>query len=484
MVRGMDSSDLFTRLPERLFVPLTGENKRLYWGILSKLYDDFFAEDVLLSGIGIPKHDIIDSIDRYMLELPSYIKCNDDDEDKDLSGDLKQVKSRIYRRLVITGWLSIERESYNEYIILDPLVAQLIANLTDLANKNPSYFGGKVQSIYNTVKQSCEEPEEQALAFHEVAKSTKDFSRSLNAIVVRIRDIHNNVRGTSSTNDTLKAFFDDFVSNILIADYKNLKTVNHPFRYRFEILEKAQLIQLDDELRLRFIAGYSEKMGLNKFDAEQRFEKDISTITAVFSNVDRQLQRIDEIKYKLEARVNNMIRFMGKSSDSISLEIENLITSLVEAKNSNHLDKVVTPFVHGEFLSEERLYKVKQGTLEPKSRVIRKTKNSYQMSLRAKLTREAHRRRHVSQDQLLFYIARHMVNARVISSDQLIINSIEDYCMFTMLSHVALKKEYFEEKWPDFLKKYDLKYSSEDQIENEYLYSKRIIITQKGEEIC
>lgn len=466
--------DLFNRLPERVFSPLASTNKHLYWGVLSKLYNDFFAEDVVLVGLGTPKQEILESIDRYMMELPQYI--NEQDETTGSVMEQKQLNYRVYYYLVKTGWLSVEQENYADYIVLEPMVAQLLAYLTDIAVQDPVYFGGKVQSIYNDVVRAYEQPEDQALAFNLTAKSARDFARSLNAIVIRIRDINGGITGETSTKDALKSFFDDFVSGILIADYKNLKTVNHPFRYRFNILEKAQSIHLDDELRARFIVGYATQMDIEEEAAELRFEKDIATIISVFSNVERQLQRIDDIKYKLESRMNNMVRFMEKSAGDITLDIEALISTL----SSGDAHKIRVPILPGELMSEERLYKPRAESSPAKATVLARTPTPYSLIAEERLSREARHRRNVTSNTLIKYTERHMMVARAISSDQLTIHSVEDYCAFVTLTHISLNPEHFTREWPEFLKRYDAKTSPTVMTENDYLSTPQIIITRKG----
>jgi len=467
-MKDLDSLSLFDRLPDKIFRPLSGKNQRLYWGVLENLFEDFFKGDVSQYIQGVLKPEIIDSIERYLENLPEYIPDEDEDE---LTNETKRVSGRIYRHLVKTGWLSVEQEGYDiELILLSPTVSQLLANLNDIAINNPVFFGGKIQAIYNTVEQSVKNPEDQAMGFHTVCDDARSFSRSLNSIAVRIGDIHGEITGSSDPKSVLKSFFGDFVSKILVADYKKLKTENHPFRYRADILRVAQQIQYDDDLRTRYIKGYAQQFD----DAEIKFDNDISMLVAIFSNIDHQLDRIDNIKISLEKRVYGLIRFMDKTSDLESVDIKNAITSI-----SNHGEDVFAPVLLDEFGAESRLFKPRKFKEPPKPRTVReKGIPDKRLALEAALKNEANNNRAISSDKLIAYIQRNMQKHHSISSDDLMIESISDLCAFLVLMNLSLDKLLNNLPMKPFFECYKLTRIPSQETENDYFIVPKIIITR------
>jgi len=465
-----DKASLFDRLPNKIFRPLSGKNQRLYWAVLEKLFDDFFKGDVVQSIQGVLKPEIVDSIGRHLSQLPEYIPEEDDDDDKSLES--RQVSGRIYRHLVKAGWLSVEQEGYaTELILLSPVVSQLLSDLSSIAMNNPVYFGGKVQSIYNTIESSMSNPEDQALAFNHVCDDARGFSRSLSGIVVRIRDVLGRITGTTDPRIILNTFFGDYVSEILVADYKKLKTENHPFRYRSDILIAAQKIQYDVELRQRYIDGY--KKSFDDTDAELKFENDVSTLIAVFSNVDRQLDRIDDIKQRLESRVNGLIRFMGRTTDLVASDIKAVITAVSKSDCD-----LCMPIVIDEMAAETNLFKPKKVSEPPKPSVIKKDVFNPELERRIELEAAARERRHVPVEKLLAYIERNMKGQLAISSDELLIETIEDFCAFTLLSNLSFSNNTKNLELLSLYEMYEFSEMTNEMTENDYVINPKITITR------
>jgi len=462
-----EKKSIFDRLPEPIFQPLSGKNKRLYWGVLEKLFDDFFKGDVADYIQGVLRPEIIDSIERHLSQLPEYIPEEDDEDDKSIES--RQVSGRIYRRLVKSGWLTIEQEGYAiEYVLLAPTVSQLLSDLSDIALNNPVYFGGKIQVIYNTVESSMSNPEDQALAFHSVCDDARNFSRNLSAIALRIKDVLGLITGTSDPRSILKTFFGDYVSEILVADYKKLKTENHPFRYRADILLTAQKIQHDEDLREKYINGYRSHFE----DPELKFENDIATLIAIFSNVDRQLNRIDDIKLRLEGRVNGLIRFMSKSSDLASSDIKMLIK---QVSVSNKFLKM--PVLFEEMASESNLFKPKKPSIPPKPKVLKQSTVNPAMELMIQMEAAARERRNVTPKKLLTYIERGMKGQVSVSSDELVIETIEDFCAYMTLLNLSLGNLVKNSDMADIQELYEFNRITNETTENKYLVSPKIIIT-------
>lgn len=482
MINTEASPSLFDRIPSRLFLPFVGKNQHLYWGVLERLFDDLFKGDVFQYVNGVPKDQVIDSIARHMENLPDYIQ--DDDEEMNMASiqekntEIKSNANRVYHYLSATGWLSIEKEGYREFILLDPTISQLLHNLTEIATNNPVYFGGKVQAIYNTVAQSTSDPYGQAPAFHQICLDSRSFFRSLSAIVVRIKDINKRITGTSKSKDILDTFFGDFVSNILVADYKKLKTENHPFRFRADILRVAQSIQYDDEMMEEYIKGYIDKLELDKQTATTKFNDDIATLVSVFSNIDKQLDRIDDIKHQLESRVSGLIRFMGRTNDFESSKIKVLIRSLVKRN-----DAVAMPLLGDDLASELNLYKPKKvgATTEPKP--LKKIKRDPLLEIKTAMRRDANARRHVTANKLSDYIERHMLSLSAISSDELTIQSIDDYCSFVALSNLSVQSKTSNNQMRNFFTNYSIAVSSNGLTENDHLIVPKIIITRIKNEV-
>ena len=307
----MSSTDLFRRIPEGLFGPLAGANRRLYWSVLCALYEGHFSWDdapVDAAVDGAPRRAVAGTIERVLREQAIALEAED-------GYDAAEPPAHyVFRRLAGSGWLTVERENLRDYVSMAPAVAQLLGALIKVSSDRPTYAGGKVQVIHNTLKQALADPRENVLGFAEVAESAREFARYMRSIVVRIRDIHDRLEEAATPRETLRSFFDEFVSEVLIADYRELKTSNHPFRFRTDIVRNARTALHDERKRLQFITGYQDAKKLGAEAAEEQFERDADALLRVFTQVEHYLERIDRMKLKLERRVANKVRYAERSA--------------------------------------------------------------------------------------------------------------------------------------------------------------------------
>jgi len=462
---------LFKQLPEDIFNPLSSPNRRIYWSILHHLHNHFFNGQVLAESAGFPKREIIQAI---LLFLENASIENWEVEEEIDSTDKQQLSNRIYLRLVKTGWLTEETESYRTSVLLAPTVNQLLSNLVDLASNQSVYFGGKVQIIHNTVEQAVKNPADQATAFHEVCMDAVRFSRHMGSIVMRIRDVNDKLSGNLNAGLALKTFFDDFVSQIMVADYKQLKTENHPFRYRHTIIENAQLIRADKFLRDHFINSYATSMNTSLSSAEQLLEKDVLNLINIFSNIDQQLLRIETIKHKLEQRISHVIRYTKKSQTEISTKLQETIQQLATQTSADSL--IFFPASVSEPISEKQLYKRKAARKPPKPRSINRKPKDPKLGILAELSRDARLRRHVTDDLLLRYVSLYLDDQNSIKLSECNIKTIEDYCTFLTLSRIPMNPSYFKIKWRRFMKSYSVIAVDNEWAENKYIKAPNVII--------
>ncbi len=468
-----NTPSLFKQLSEDIFSPLSSPNRQVYWGVLHHLYDHFFNGQIVAESAGFPKREVTQAILLFLENVAVDDWEDEEDQEKTNTSDKQQLSNRIYLYLVKTGWLTEEEESYRKSVLLAPTVNQLLGNLVDLASNKSVYFGGKVQIIHNTVEQAVKSPADQATAFHEVCMDAVKFSRHMGAIVMRIRDVNEKLSGNQNAGLALKTFFEDFVSGIMVADYKQLKTENHPFRYRHTIIENALYIRADDLLRKRFINSYATSMNISLSDAEILLEKDIHNLIDVFSNIDRQLSRIDTIKHKLEQRISNVIRYTKKSHSDISTKLQETIKQL-SVQSSDSLIFFPTSFC--EPFSEQQLYKRKENRKAPEPRKINKKTKDPKIKVLAELSRQARLRRHVTDDLLIRYVSLYIKDQTSIELSECSIETIEDYCAFLTLSRIPMNPTHFKTKWKEFMQNYSVEAVDNEWVENTYLKTQRVII--------
>src|ERR1700726_1529867 len=85
------------------------------------------------------------------------------------------------------------------------------------------------------------------------------FARSMRRILAGMREIEERILGNPNAAAILRTFFEDFVNGLLIADYKQLKTSNNPYRYRRHISTLAGDLLHNMEWRAAIARTYIEQ---------------------------------------------------------------------------------------------------------------------------------------------------------------------------------------------------------------------------------
>lgn len=99
------------------------------------------------------------------LSLRDWKPEEDDETFPDIPDNSAGHAWRAYRRLVRCGWLEEEQEGYATRVVIPSDVGRLLSALLKISSQRTRLYGGIVQSIYNSIRQVKEQPEEQAAAF-------------------------------------------------------------------------------------------------------------------------------------------------------------------------------------------------------------------------------------------------------------------------------------------------------------------------------
>ena len=101
---------LFNKLPDDLFLPLSGQNRFIYQAVLVELADLFFDEDLI--DPFVPKDLVRSTIEEAVIKhgirtwAPEIEEGDEEGEqEQDAPRSTGEYANRIYRRLVKTGWL-------------------------------------------------------------------------------------------------------------------------------------------------------------------------------------------------------------------------------------------------------------------------------------------------------------------------------------------------------------------------------------------
>ncbi len=344
---------LFRFLHDDAFLAFSRAHKHLYAACLLDLYDRYFdgaptfptpqevthavydtmrANPSLWSeadDFGEPLQEVI-SAGRRRIKRAASVKAVTTDK-------ALIIARQIYARLIAWGWL--EEEEYGLRITVDMsmgplLVIQRLASL----NKDVSQrFGGLIvtvrlnlEAVEKLSSQTADRKQrEVALALREARNQVDQFTKSLRAILSDLKRIRRTVMESKTVGDRLEAFFQQFVEQLLLRDFESILTVNHPYRFRDEIVDLARRIAhtpatmqvLSEEY---VVASISSSMAEAVLDVEG----DLLSIESTFGQIGEMFERIELFRRQLEARVRNTIKYAERGTQGLAGRAGDLVRRL------------------------------------------------------------------------------------------------------------------------------------------------------------
>jgi len=428
---------LFRRLPDDLFRPLSGPNRHVYVDILSRLHKLFFSDSS--ASIFPSDKTVRTEIEETLISL-SLREWKHEEDDETLPDNADNTAGhawRAYRRLVRCGWLEEEQEGYATRVVIPSDVGRLLSALLEISSQRTRLYGGIVQSIYNNIRQVKEKPEEQAAAFAlvEAARQAHEFFLHLRSLEYGLRDLTKSLKDIHDPKKLLGSFFNDFVEEFLVADYKTLHTQENPFRFRTEIIRIVRELRFSNIATETLPAAYLRlQIVKSRGDALGRVDRDFQVLQQVFEEADNHLARIDTYRSSLERRVAESIRYLDKTQPGMAARLARLTSRLAGVDESMlctypplHRMARILPLSPK---SPRSPSSIKQPPAPQRLR-IRLPNPAHAERLKA--IREYQKRRQVDPKRIEEYLERNLSSHNEISARDLSIETVADFMAFAHL---------------------------------------------------
>jgi hypothetical protein len=322
---------LFGYLPETLFQPLSGPKRHVYARLLMRLYEKIFAARILETPL---KEDVLHQIEIALSE--EGVRSEDLLQEQEAEGGVSggeasgQAHYLAYHRLRDTGWLVEERERWRVYVDMNPDAFMVIAAVADFANSRVRVAGAVVE-VKSNLEAAMREPEVMAQGLANAHDTAIRFARNMRRILAGMREIEDRILGNPDAASILRTFFQDFVDGLLIADYKQLKTSNNPYRHRRTIGTLAGELLHDADRRAIIARAYLDQgvvPGGSLVAAEERIVSELEKIRSVFEDVGAFMERIEDFRDRLERRVRTTVHYMDVMGEGSAERLARLIEAL------------------------------------------------------------------------------------------------------------------------------------------------------------
>jgi len=423
---------LFNKLPDDIFLPLSGQNRQVYQAVLLELADLFFDEDLIDPFIA--KDLVRSTIENAVVRLGVRRWVTEADEDGEPPRSSVDYTNRIYRRLVQCGWLEEEQKVYRTYVLLSPSVSYLLRSLVSIAKLEKRSYGGAVLNVLSSLEAAVNDPVGRGITLSEASQTAADFSAHLTDMLLGLREIKISLSEINNPQDIVRGFFDRFVEHILVSDYKTLKTRNNPFRYRRQILSMLRDLQFDLLKLEQLTQHYQVQYELDFDAAEALVHQHINRIIRIFESVDQRLAAIDGFRYQLEKRVADTVRYMDKTTPGMAARLSRLIAELAKKKDDEI--PTLTTLEETGFISPMSIRSPIRKRVEAKPRVITQSEIDPRVLELRRLFKEYKERREVRVDRIEQYLDRHFLDRTRLNATEFTIESVEDYICFSYVRHL------------------------------------------------
>jgi len=423
---------LFNKLPDDIFLPLSGQNRSIYEVVLLELADLFFDEDLI--DPFIPKDLVRSTIENAVVRFGVRRWEAEAGEESELPQSSADYTNRIYRRLVQTGWLEEEQRIYRTYVLLSPAISYLLRSLVAVARFEKRSYGGAVLNVLSSLEAALNDPSGRGITLAEAAQTAADFSAHLTDMLLGLRELKITLAGSSTPQEVVRSFFDRFVEHILVSDYKTLKTKNNPFRFRRQMLSLLRDLQFDPLKQQQLAEHYQLQYEITLEEAEALVLQHVQRIIRIFESVDQRLAAIDDFRYQLEKRVADTVRYMDKTTPGMAARLSRLIAELGK-REEREIPRLASLEETG-FLAPASVRSPIRKRIEAKPRIITQSEIDPRVLELRLLFKEWKERREVKVDRIEAYLDTQFAGRDSLSAVDFRIDSIEDYICFSYVRHL------------------------------------------------
>ncbi|MGY3238334.1 hypothetical protein ACVWZ4_001034 [Bradyrhizobium sp. USDA 4472] len=427
---------LFGYLPETLFRPLSGPKKHVYARLLMRLYERVYSARILETPL---REEVVKQIEiglsEFSIDTMGDLSEGDPDEDQTTS----QAHYLAYYRLRDSGWLTEDTEKWRTYVDMNPDAFMVLGAITDFGNSRIR-VAGAVVDVKNNLEAAFREPETMAQGLANAHDTALRFARSMRRILAGMREIEDRILGNPNAAAILRTFFQDFVDGLLIADYKQLKTSNNPYRHRRMIASLAGDMLADAERLGKIARAYIEQgvmaAGATIATAEARVIAELEKIKSVFEDVGPFMDKIEDFRDRLERRIRTAVHYMDVIGEGSAERIVRLIEQLSKIGNDEVEIRLRSPDV-GLPVTSLALYTPPPPKAPPERTRFKVPKQDPYLRAYVQATTEFDRMVRVTDQRLLEFARRKMQDRDVVSSAEVEIESIADLFAYRAFPNLA-----------------------------------------------
>lgn len=421
---------LFERLPDRLFSPLGSANRKGYWSVLCALHRHRFGPDAPLApSYGHLQHNIHKFIENHIAYDDAWV--DEDGDEPDTPFNMRAIG--IFNRLLEAGWFRTDRYGMERTVTMRPAVSQFLSVLVNFAETGPVFVSGKIRAIDATLNLVVK-GEASGESLREAADQARNLLEHVRNTGTNVRDLMDSLDPTQSTAQYVKGFFRDYIEEVFIGDYRELRTREHPMSRRQPILQAVEHLSTNGVERTRLLAWYEQRVaGGDRNRAEAMFDRDVHRLFEL-DRIDEYLDRLDNEIYRANRRAIAVLDYRLRSVRPLDDLIQQAISRL---ESGSDVD-MVPVFGPESLMGGGRLAEPRANTERPPPAPLRQPTFSPYEKAKARLMQRVREARSMTAPKLSAYVGRALSSPDAVTNETLPLKTIEDIRAYQALQSIAM----------------------------------------------
>lgn len=344
--------NLFDKIPENFFSILVSKNKNIYIDALFVLGEAFKQE------MAISKDNIISRLINNLEEEFNKEDFSEEDENNELKDN--NVSSKAYfllRKLKWAGWIELEmqRDSFEEYIILPDYSIKFINLLYSIVEENQIEYNSYVFATYSSLKLASMQKGETYNAIITAYNNTMQLINELKSLYNSLGRFHRKMCNQDNINDIINEHFFEYKEYSDEIIFPRFTRDSVP-RYKAPIREMLNDILADEELLENTINIASKNRKYkSKEEAENDILNKIRTVLEIYENIDLTMNHIEQKNTDYVRSSVQRIQYLLTNDKELKGKLVNILKNSRKEEVLEQMEKEVK-LLRQEYVNKDSIY--------------------------------------------------------------------------------------------------------------------------------
>ena len=319
---------MFRTLPGNFFVPLSSQNRIVYWECICKLFSSMEHQ----LSFGVEREFLADELEYYFEQAQAAEMSDEEFQELDSRGKANSM----LRKLEFYGWIEIETDkSYVQRVNFKEYAVRLIKTLLEIADGKQVEYQGYIYTIYSLVRGSTEHP---GIVLMQILENTDLLITGLKNLNSNIKHYIDELTKHSTVAQIMDALFNDYITNVVDKAYHRLLTSDNVSKFRPEIIERLESKSHSESFVSKAAAEIAEIREISAEEGRELTYKYFHEIISAFRDMDEILEEINQKNTQYQKAAINRAKFLLSGNEDVRGQLKELLLGINEAINEEQMD--------------------------------------------------------------------------------------------------------------------------------------------------